>query len=178
QGKFHPEFERMDSFGTNRGGDCANFVSQLLHAGGLKMNDDWYYEKGTFIRHIPILNRLIKYFSPKWAVADEQYCYFSDKNNGYSEKTFQVASIDDLRELEEMGEIKPGDLLYWDYEDDGKMNHATIITNVNSGQLKYSGHTNDTYNKPIVDTLIQYYEDYGIEPKLRIVKMKDQIEIK
>lgn len=178
-GKLHPEFERMDSFGTKRGGDCANFVSQLLHAGGLKMNDDWYYEKGIFIRHIPILNRLIKYFSPKWAVADEQYRYFSDKNNGYSEKTFEASSVDDLKELKKMGEIKPGDLLYWDFEGDGRINHATMITNVDSeGHLLYSGHTYDQYNANVTESFKHALRKNKNKTRLHIVKMKDQIEVK
>ena len=48
------------------------------------MNDEWYYKKGSFIRKIPILNRVVDYFSPKWAVADDQYRYFSNKKNGFS----------------------------------------------------------------------------------------------
>lgn len=178
QGNFHPDFERMDEYGSDRGGDCANFVSQLLHAGGLRMNDEWYYEKGSFIRKIPILNRAIKYFSPKWAVADEQYRYFSDLNNGFAEETIEISTMEDLTNAEESGGIKPGDLLYWDFNGDGKVDHATMITGVDhDGQLLYSGHTSDQFNAEVKEvTQALYNEKYNT--KLYIVKMKDRIEVK
>lgn len=172
QGNFNPDFERMDSHGSNRGGDCANFVSQLLHAGGLPMNDEWYYKKGSFIRKIPILNRVVDYFSPKWAVADDQYRYFSNKKNGFSEETIEISTMEDLIQAEKSGGIKPGDLLYWDFEGDGKIDHATMITGVNQqGHLLYSGHTYDQFNAEVGANIAPNY-------KLHIVKMKDQIEVK
>ncbi|MBA4602036.1 amidase domain-containing protein [Thermoactinomyces sp. AMNI-1] len=106
QGKFHPDIVRLDKYGRALGGDCANFVSQMLHAGGLKMNDEWYFDKenkDNFFYTFPFFRKFFRYFSPAWGVADSHYRYFSDKNNGYSEKTFQVASVDDLKELEKMG---------------------------------------------------------------------------
>ena len=42
-------------------GDCANFVSQCLYAGGLQQNDTWFYKNGYFAG--------IGY-SEAWATAD------------------------------------------------------------------------------------------------------------
>ena len=34
------------------GGDCADFVSQSLHAGGLQMNANWYHAPADIVRNI------------------------------------------------------------------------------------------------------------------------------
>lgn len=177
-GKVNPDFERFDKYGRNLGGDCANFVSQMLLAGGLEMNDDWYYhkeKKDSFINKIPGLRNYFGYFSPEWAVADNQYRYFSNLDNGYAEKTYEVATLEDLEKVENSGEVQPGDLLYWDFEGDGEVDHATMITNIDSGRLYYSGHTLDQYNADVYDSLDDLI-NRDKTPKLHIVKMKDQVE--
>lgn len=184
-GKVHPDFVRLDKYGRALGGDCANFVSQMLHAGGLKMNDDWYFDKenkDNFFYTFPFFRKFFRYFSPAWGAADSQYRYFSDKNNGFAKETFNINTVDELNKLGKSGKIKPGDLLYWDFEGDGRINHATMISNVNNGQLKYTGHTSDTYNKSTKKTFKEYVilnKKYGTSgPKLHVVKMKDQFEVK
>ncbi|MGA8943495.1 MAG: amidase domain-containing protein, partial [Thermoactinomyces sp.] len=176
-GKFHPDFVRLDNYGRSLGGDCANFVSQMLHAGGLKMNDEWYFDKenkDNFFYTFPLFRKFFRYFSPAWGVADSHYRYFSDKKNGFAEKTFKVSTIEDLVKVEKSGEIKPGDLLYWDFEGDDIIDHATMITDIDkNGYLKYSGHTVDQYNADVYEGL----NDFS-NVKLHIVKMKDKFQVR
>ncbi|MBA4496363.1 amidase domain-containing protein [Paenactinomyces guangxiensis] len=176
-GKLNPKFERFDSYGLNLGGDCANFVLQMLLASGLEMNDDWYYKKENkddFINKIPKLRNWFGYFSPEWAVAHDQFEYFSDKDNGFAVDTYEITSLDDLKKYS--GKVKPGDLLYWDNSDNGDVDHATMITNIENGRLKYSAHTGDRYNADVYDKLAEKI-DSGETPKLYIVKMKDKFEV-
>ncbi len=58
------------------GGDCANFVSQCLYSGGIKMNKDWeFVSKGT-----EIFGRYLgDEYTHSWSVTNDNYEYF--KNN-------------------------------------------------------------------------------------------------
>ena len=58
---------------SNSGGDCANFVSQCLHAGGLPMSEDW---KSGRIFINAFKNQLT---TPSFVNARKQYNYFSNK---------------------------------------------------------------------------------------------------
>ncbi|MEW6045374.1 MAG: amidase domain-containing protein [Bacillota bacterium] len=42
-GRYNPQYRDY----TDIGGDCTNFASQVLHAGGLPMDSAWYYRKGS-----------------------------------------------------------------------------------------------------------------------------------
>lgn len=76
--------------------------------------------------------------------------------------------------MEKSGEIKPGDLLYWDFEGDDIIDHATMITDIDkNGYLKYSGHTVDQYNADVYEGL----NDFS-NVKLHIVKMKDKFQVR
>ena len=116
--------------------DCANFVSQCLVASGFEMNDDWNYKKGFTI---PLLDWTIgSDYEHTWTVAHDQFKYFSNKKNGYSKgDPIKITSPKQLRELEKKGIVKEGDLLYWDWEGDKKINHATIITDTKKWEIGF-----------------------------------------
>lgn len=155
--------------------DCANFVSQCLVASGFEMNDDWNYKKGFTI---PLLDWTIgSDYEHTWTVAHDQFKYFSNKKNGYSKgDPIKITSPKQLRELEKKGIVKEGDLLYWDWEGDKKINHATIITNTKNGKLAFSGHSNFRRDARVSKT----YEKVLDKPESKntviyIVRLKDRI---
>ena len=61
---YNPNYSNYNSIG----GDCANFVSQCLVAGGMQMTDGWYWYSYS--------NR-----SASWSACASMYNYF--KNSGY-----------------------------------------------------------------------------------------------
>ncbi len=142
--------------------DCANFVSQCLVAGGIEMSDNWYSKRTSK----PFLSNLIdprawffkkiRYnwdISESWRLADEQYKYFSDRNNGYTDKTvIKIFSPQFIPANVHTKNIQPGDLLY--FSKDGKTAyHAAIISKVEDGMIYYAAHTRPQFDCPLSDTM-------------------------
>lgn len=87
------------------GGDCANFVSQCLYAGGLQMTDGWYYN-GNASNY----NR-----STSWTYCPAMYNYF--KSAGYT-----------IIENPSSDQVYVGNpMLYWN-SSKGRWGHAGICT--------------------------------------------------
>ena len=121
---FNPNYYNF----SNLGGDCTNFVSQCIHAGGINMNYDkygWYY--------VSINNR-----APAWTGVNE-FWNFGIKNNGVGLKLTEC----NLRELE-VGDIIQ---LY----NGQKYYHNLFVTSVENG-IRVSAHDN-----PIFNTLLGRY---------------------
>ena len=62
---YNPEYWHFDS-------DCTNFVSQALHAGGMKMEMDWTFSRGRGLA-----------YGHAWTVADDLFGYLVG-NKGFS----------------------------------------------------------------------------------------------
>ena len=145
-------------YGVNTGtADCANFVSQCLVAGGLKMNDDWYFnqhmntavalpgitdiyyrDKNGILVSYPISY----YFSAPWTGANAQYEYFSNLENGYtSTNVVKIKSTCGISYAISNYNIKPGDLMYFSRDGGKTAYHATIISSVTNNDIKYCAHT-------------------------------------
>lgn len=58
-----------------------------------------------------------------------QYNYFSNKNNGYT-KSDVIIITKDVSIASVIGDIRIGDLLYWDSDGDGLITHTTMITKI------------------------------------------------
>jgi hypothetical protein len=93
--------------------DCTNFISQCLHAGGMPMVFSHSQGRGWWCR------KRGKSFSwsYSWAVAHSFYLML--KRGGPTGKVTEVASAADLR---------PGDVICYDFEGDGRFNHNVIVT--------------------------------------------------
>ena len=143
--RFDTAFSFMYSFGMARG-DCANFVSQCLVAGGIAQNDQWKMELGNFEMIPGNPNSTIRVatdYTATWAGANAQYQYFSNPNNGYSQQTLCFHEAKYIRQWVQSGIIRPGDLLYWDFNGDGVIDHASIIVGVTDNDIIYAQHTTD-----------------------------------
>lgn len=106
---------------SGEGGNCANFVSQCLLAGGFPRTDDWekkYSFTGDF--HIP------------WYYANEHYLYF--KQFGTAEKATS-------------SNIQRGDPVYYDWNSDGRIDHVSLCVGTDgSGQPIIDSNTTDSYH--------------------------------
>ena len=119
---FNPNYYNFSSIG----GDCTNFVSQCIHAGGVAMNFDkygWYY--------ISLNNR-----APAWSGVNE-FWNFGTKNSRVGLKltksTLQELEIGDIIQLFN------GERYY----------HTLFVSSVVDAEIKVSAHDNPTFNAPL-----------------------------
>ena len=151
--------------------DCANFVSQCLCAGGIPMDESWHMYRGEFggsmrakleiamrlLGNAPISandNELYAWdATPEWSSADGQFDYF--KNSEYAAGTgyFTEDSIESAAKI-----LKPGDIMYFDNNDDGDVNHATIVTDVSDNMVFYGAHTEPRFDQEVT-TFFKGYPD-------------------
>jgi len=128
-----------DSFNTNNypnleadgGGDCANFVSQCLFAGGYKMiygisGCGWCcYPKYSYV----YLGRKIKIgynISTAWSGALSLFAYF--RNKGYFSKIIYVHNSDEVKAaIKNNPQLKKGNAVIFFYMNDTKdFTHAAL----------------------------------------------------
>ncbi|AKR07694.1 amidase domain-containing protein [Bacillus cereus] len=88
--------------------NCTNFISQCLHTGEVPMNGYPNIRKGWWQRE----NR----WSWSWAVAHSFYWYLSGATTGLRAEA-----------VERPEELILGDVIAYDFEDDGRWNHTTIV---------------------------------------------------
>ncbi len=118
----------------NLGGDCTNFCSQVIHAGGAPMNMDkrngWYY--------ISLNNR-----SPSWTGVEYLYRFLLT-NRGQGPHGEMVA----------LSEIEIGDIVQLDFPHSNGFNHSlTVVSNPQPGNINrilISTHTIDRDNYPLI----------------------------
>lgn len=118
----------------NLGGDCTNFCSQVLHAGGCPMNNTkevgWYYYS--------LNNR-----TPSWTGVEFFYRFITN-NRGIGPKSREVSPR----------EIELGDVIQLDFPHNAPFNHCLIVVanpepgNIN--RILISCHTVDRDNYPLV----------------------------
>lgn len=113
---------------NNIGGDCTNFVSQCLYAGGCEMiynkKNPWWYNNNSC--------------SSSWSVAHELYWLLktNKKNNLKGPKGIEVASFNSL---------KLGDLIFFEKRKN-VISHSSIITDFLNNVPLISQHTSDELN--------------------------------
>lgn len=127
---------------TDMGGDCTNFVSQVLgdsKAGGLPHDSIWYYD----------------YSSPKggsraWVETDAFAAHLTESGMA---RLLARGSFRDVQAPTSrfprgaLGELEPGDIIA--YEEKGEIQHFALVTAKDpSGYLLVNTHTADRYHVP------------------------------
>jgi len=164
--------------------NCANFVSQALYAAGVEPtslewnisqristgvhNPIWTNKVNTYIlREIlgfnihfnaETLNNHPVFVTSTWNSAYSQFRYFSDPKNGFING--EVITIDrnsDISQILATYNIQVGDLLHMDFNGNGRMNHATIISNVINGELYLAGNTADWFDESFAEWLPGFF---------------------
>lgn len=117
------------------GGDCTNYISQCLLAGGGKMNFDkfkgWYYVDSN--------NR-----APSWTSVIHLQNFLLSKNR-----------IGPFAKICELSEIELGDLIQL-RQNPTRFNHTLIVTKIENGEIFVCAHSNDAKNKKLKD---YFYKD-------------------
>ena len=125
---FNPEFYNFSDIG----GDCTNFASQCLLAGGLEMNFEhvfgWYY--------ISVNNR-----TPSWTGVNELY-NFLVSNQGRGPRG----------EVVDLAEIEIGDIIQLKFDTGPRFDHSPVVTSVGNHTpetILVAARTNDSKNRPL-----------------------------
>lgn len=133
--KRNPSFYNFD----NLGGDCTNFISQCLFAGGYRMdysNYGWYY-KNLSLR------------SPSFTGVNELFLYAINNNSNVGIK----ATICNLSDIE------VGDVIQI-RQSSNRFSHSLLVTKVIKNNLSLtdnvfvSTHTNDCFDRKLSDYYI------------------------
>ncbi len=126
---YNPNYYNFSSIG----GDCTNFVSQCLHAGGINMNFyplGWYYNS---------LNDR----APAWTGVNE-FWNFGISNSGTGVKLQETTLL----------ELKVGDIIQLFNGD--RFYHTLLVVNVDNG-IRVSAHDNNAFDIPLTS---YYFRNY------------------
>lgn len=119
----NPAFYNFD----NVGGDCTNFISQCLYAGGAAMN----YTRDTGWYYISADNRAAAWTSVEYLHK------FLVTNNG----------VGPFGEIIPLREIRKGDIIQ--LGGGGGFYHSLLVIDVREGIPYVAAHMNDAYNVPL-----------------------------
>lgn len=120
----NPEYADFDPLG----GDCTNFISQCLKAGGAAMNftkdTGWYYSS---------LNDR----AAAWSGAEFFYRFIVN-NDSYGPFGMQ----------KDISSAQPGDVIQL-CDEQGRAYHSLIVVNLRGGEPHVAAHTSDVYDIPL-----------------------------
>ncbi|MFJ7899189.1 amidase domain-containing protein [Streptomyces sp. NPDC096198] len=127
----YPDFN-----GEAAGGDCTNFVSQSLKAGGWK--------------HVP---GYTSDFHKWFGTADIQ----SDSFVGVNEFSWFALSSKRVTSLANVYQLDVGDVLQMDFNKDGSKDHSMIVTSRSPQGVPYvTYHSTNTYNRSVASIIASY----------------------
>ncbi|WP_078381732.1 amidase domain-containing protein [Sutcliffiella halmapala] len=98
---FNPKYKKFDV-------DCTNYISQCLHAGGAPMVGYPNKSSGWWMRN--------NSWSYTWTVAHALRWYLPSAKSGIKGK-----------EVSRAEQLKPGDVICYDFQGDGRFDHNTIV---------------------------------------------------
>ncbi|WP_207750660.1 amidase domain-containing protein [Anaeromonas gelatinilytica] len=138
----NPKYYNFDKLG----GDCTNFISQVIHAGGCPMNytkwTGWYYSDTN--------NR-----APSWTSAN--YLRKFLLNNQDTGPIVKKSNIN---------EIEIGDIIQLNFDTDTIFEHSLVIVDIKEPRslknIYISAHTYDRYNYSLANYIIEDIEYYHI----------------
>lgn len=132
----NPSFRYFPLINNDTSGDCANFISQCLLAGGAPMIFDsshpWWYKRGN------IATVKDDTWSISWTVAHSLYWLL---------KTNEQSKNSGIKGLEthDISKLELGDLMFFE-DSNGKIFHSAIITEFKSSQPLVSHHSFNALN--------------------------------
>jgi RHS repeat-associated protein len=182
---------------SGRGGNCANFVSQALLAGGVSQIpgvwqapgevDTWMpnfgFRIGTIaLRTVGIIPRTVAFNSDSstlvtttWVNAEAQFNHFSNPDNGFINGNVITINrdnysmiLDHLRVLR----IQAGDLLFMDTRGTG-IHHATIISSISRGNILLAGNSADWFDESLRDLIANRWHDQDFN--LFLVRLNNDV---
>ncbi|MBD7944064.1 MULTISPECIES: amidase domain-containing protein [Psychrobacillus] len=108
--------------------DCTNYISQCLLAGGAPMRGQPNRQKGWWLGN--------NTWSLSWSTPHSLRWYLAGSTIGLQAKQVNSAQ-----------ELILGDLIFYDFEGDGRWDHSTIVTRIQDGVPYVNAHTNNSRNR-------------------------------
>ena len=108
--------------------DCTNYISQCLLAGGAPMRGQPNREKGWWLGN--------NTWSLSWTTPHSLRWYLAGSTIGLQAKQVSSAS-----------QLMLGDLIFYDFQGDGRWDHSTIVTRVEDVVPYVNAHTNNSRNR-------------------------------
>ncbi|KRD00615.1 hypothetical protein ASE41_35840 [Streptomyces sp. Root264] len=132
--KDYPDFNNHTA-----GGDCTNFVSQSLKAGGWKHVPGYVYD-----------------YTKWFGNADIQ----SDSFVGVNEWSWFAQNSKRTTPLANVYQLEVGDVLQMDFDRDGSKDHTMIVTAKSNGMPYLTYHSNNTLRKSLASIIMQNPNSY------------------
>jgi hypothetical protein len=126
-GRYNPEYRDY----TDIGGDCTNFTSQVLHAGGLPMTSVWYYRRGAG-------------GSRAWVQTEAlvNYLLASGRARLLARGRYPAVMTPDSTGRRPIDRLEPGDVI--GYQEKGRIVHLAPVTGRDfRGYVVVNSHTAD-----------------------------------
>lgn len=125
---YNSSYRDFNNSGT-QGGDCTNFASQAMRAGG-------WPDVGGYTNRTGYSAWWYDWLTQTYTWVNAHYFYVWTSNN-------RASRADNVYNL------APGDVLQMDFNADGDIDHTTIVTKKDSnGMIYLSYHTSNTLDKP------------------------------
>ena len=121
---YNPDFTTYDN-------DCTNFASQCCQAGGLKQITGWYRSDEAWWYN----GNWATYCSYPWRVANSLFNHLWKKKRARFRKWIENG--------------RAGDVLFWDFDGNGDIDHVSIINANRGGRLFYAQHSDSHWNRPL-----------------------------
>ena len=132
---YNTSYRNFNNSGT-QGGDCTNFVSQAVLAGGWPQVSGWYRSDSVWWYNS---------FNQSWTWINAHRWYLFTRNRPRASALSNVSAL------------VPGDILQIDFDRDGYIDHSTIVTKKDSsGRVYLTYHTNNTKDKSFWDFYSAY----------------------
>jgi hypothetical protein len=149
-------------------GDCANFVSQALSAGGIRSTETWHSNR--FIKVLNQYNPSTSGFDydvgPAWRLVNEFFSFLSNPDNGYiNGDVITISSAKEMQEAVISSGVQIGDVIFFSGKNGDNPHHAGIITKIEDGVIFYSAHTVNRNDMELTGFLEK--------EKVVIIKIKD-----
>ncbi|WP_055723854.1 amidase domain-containing protein [Streptomyces niveiscabiei] len=134
---YNPDYPNFN--GQGAGGDCTNFVSQSLKAGGWKHAPGYVYDY------------------TKWFGNNEIQSYSFVGVNEWSWFTQNAKRSTPLANVYQM---QVGDVLQVDFDRDGSKDHTMIVSYVANGMPYLTYHSSNTYRRSLSSVIASYPTSY------------------
>ncbi|MDG4663715.1 amidase domain-containing protein [Mycobacterium sp. 236(2023)] len=146
--------------------NCAHFVSQALHAGGLPYKGSSTMDENGWGRSAA--------GEWEWDMPDKDYWPevegFTHSRSWYNADSQQGFLLNNGGESVGIANARPGDVVYFDYADgpggnvDGEAHHAAVVTAVlPDGEVLYTQHTAGAENSTLTGRLPMVAQDEGAQ---------------
>lgn len=135
------------------GGDCTNFASQSIKAGGITTTSSWHCTKNWYT-----INNYFWDITNSWSQAPKLMAWLGTSGNGYVSKIYSRKAGATNPPPQYSSYLCIGELVFLDWEGDGTVEHTSVLTTVSgsAGSLQANVCQHTSNRKNVIWTLEPY----------------------